>query len=188
MNERKLSKRVVDEFVKKGLIYEEYHYHNIVFRGNDKTGKTRFASMRGVFDRDGHCFKCDVAGNDKNYGFNVWNEDSTELAVFEGAIDMLSHADIYNDFSGNRLALGMVSDAPLVTFLEEHKQIRSIKFCLDNDIAGRKATEQLMQKYYELGYEVEDCPPPKNHKDYNAWLQEARKENQQREDCREMAR
>ena len=45
-----------------------------------------------------------------------------------------------------------------------------------------------MQKYYELGYEVEDCPPPKNYKDYNGWLQEARKENLHTERCVEMSR
>jgi hypothetical protein len=27
-----------------------------------------------------------------------------------------------------------------------------------------------MRKYYELGYEVEDCPPPAGYKDYNEWL------------------
>ena len=35
--------------------------------------------MRGVFDREGKPFKCDVAGNDKEYGFNVPNDDSSEL-------------------------------------------------------------------------------------------------------------
>lgn len=170
---RKLSKEVVDYFIRKGLIYEERKYHNIVFRGNDKTGVTRFASMRGVFDHDGKGFKCDVAGNDKHYGFNVWNQESTELEVFEAAIDLMSYMDIYNDFESNKLALGMLSDAPLVTFLQEHPQIRTIKFCLDNDSRGRKAAEQLMKKYYELGYEVEDMPPPQGYKDYNQWLQEA---------------
>ena len=179
MEERKLSKEIVDEFVKKGLIYEESRYHNIVFKGNDKSGVTLFASMRGVFDWNGNSFKCDVAGNDKNYGFNVWNEENTELAVFEAAIDLMSYADIYSDFNSNKLALGMLSDGPLVTFLWEHPQTTIIKFCLDNDVPGRKATEALMQKYYELGYEVEDCPPPKNYKDYNQWLQEARKEHLQ---------
>ncbi len=188
VHERKLSQEVVDEFVRKGLIYEERRYHNIVFKGNDKSGKTQFASRRGVFDRDGHGFKCDVAGNDKNFGFNVWNEESTELEVFEAAIDLMSYADIYNDFHSNKLALGMLSDAPLVTFLQEHPQIIILKFCLDNDEPGRKATEQLMQKYYELGYEVEDCPPPKNYKDYNGWLQEARKENLHTERWVEMSR
>ena len=92
MDERKLSKEVIDYFVSNGLIYEERSHHNIVFRGNDKNGVTRFASMRGVFDRDGKGFKCDVAGNDKNFGVNVWNEESTELEVFEGAIDLMNYA------------------------------------------------------------------------------------------------
>lgn len=176
MDERKLSKEVIDYFVSTGLIYEEKSHHNIVFKGNDKNGVTRFASMRGVFDKDGKCFKCDVEGNDKTFGFHVWNEESTELEVFEGAIDLMSYADIYSDYHSNKLTLGMLADAPLETFLKEHPQIQSIKFCLDNDEPGRVATEMLMEKYYGLGYEVEDCPPPKAHKDYNLWLQEARKE------------
>jgi len=188
MSDRKISKETIDEFVRGGLIYEEVRYHNIVFKGNDKNGNTLFASMRGVFDKGGKGFKCDVAGNDKNYGFNVWNEESTELAVFEAAIDLMSYADIYSDFHSNKLALGMLSDAPLVTFLQEHTQITTIKFCLDNDKPGRTATEQLMQKYYELGYEVEDCPPPKDYKDYNQWLKEVRKENLQMGRRVEMAR
>ena len=66
----------------------------------------------------------------------------------------------------------------LETFLKEHPQISSIRFCLDNDKAGREATEKLMEKYYELGYEVADSPPPKGCKDYNEWLVKARKEKQ----------
>lgn len=179
MEERKLSKEVIDFFVKAGLIYEERRYHNIVFKRNDKNGVTRFVSMRGVFDKDGKCFKCDVEGNDKNFGFHVWNEESTELVVFEGAIDLMSYADIYSDFHSNKLTLGMLADAPLFTFLREHPQIQSIKFCLDNDEPGRKVAERLMDKYYGLGYEVDDCPPPKDYKDYNKWLQEARQEKQE---------
>lgn len=168
---RMLSGEVINYFLKADLIYEEKRYHNIVFKGKDKAGVTHFASMRGISDENGKGFKCDVAGNDKNFGFNVWNDGSTELAVFEGAIDLMSYVDIYNDFHSNKLALGMLADAPLETFLKEHPQIRSIKFCLDNDKSGRTAAEKLMQKYYEAGYEVEDCPPPKGCKDYNLFLQ-----------------
>lgn len=117
MYDRKLSKEVIDAFVKAGLIYEEGRYHNIVFKGNDRNGNTLFASMRGVFDRNGKCFKCDVAGNDKNYGFNVWNEESTEIEVFEGAIDLMSYADIYSDYHSNKLALGMLSDLKRVVMI-----------------------------------------------------------------------
>jgi hypothetical protein len=174
-DERGISKDVIDYFVSQGLIYESRHYHNIVFKGNDRDGVTRFASMRGVFDKDGKPFKCDVAGNDKRYGFNVLNERNCEIIVFEGAIDLMSYVDIFSDYETNKLALGMLSDAPLVTFLKEHPQITSIKLCLDGDEPGRKAAIQLREKYYGLGYAVEDCPPPKGYKDYNEWLVEAKR-------------
>ncbi len=123
-----------------------------------------------VVDVNPKPFKCDVTGNDKNYGFNVVNENSTELVVFEAAIDLMSYVDIFTDYESNKLALGMLADAPLETFLREHPQITSIRFCLDGDEPGRKAAAELMRKYYELGYEVEDCPPPAGYKDYNEWL------------------
>jgi hypothetical protein len=37
-------------------------------------------------------------------------------------------------------------------------------------VPGRKATEELTEKYYSLGFDVADYPPPKNYKDYNEWL------------------
>lgn len=169
-HDRAISKAVIDYFISRGLIYESRHYHNVVFKGNDKDGVTRFASMRGVFDKEGKPFKCDVAGNDKQYGFNVVNDDSTELVVFEAAIDLMSYVDMFGDFESNKLALGMLADAPLETFLKEHPQIESIRFCLDGDEPGRKASAELTQKYYGLGYDVEDCPPPAGYKDYNEWL------------------
>ena len=174
--DRGLSRDVVDFFVKKGLIYESRNYHNIVFKGNDQSGVTRFASMRGVFDRQGKTFKCDVPGNDKHYGFNLVNEESSSLVVFEAAIDMMSYMDIRRDFESNFLALGMLFDAPLETFLKEYPQITSIAFCLDNDKPGREATEKLMEKYFGMGYEVEDSPPPAGYKDYNEWLVKTRLE------------
>ncbi|SEW00807.1 DUF3991 and TOPRIM domain-containing protein [[Clostridium] fimetarium] len=172
--ERAISKVVIDYFVKKNIIYEARDYHNIVFKGNDKDGVTRFASMRGVFDKEGKSFKCDVTGNDKRYGFNVVNAYSTELVVFEAAIDLMSYMDICADYESNKLALGMLSDAPLETFLVEHPQISTIRFCLDNDEPGRTASAELLEKYLQKGYNVEDCPPPRGYKDYNEWLQKAK--------------
>ncbi len=173
---RGIAKDVVDFFVEKGLIYESSHYHNVVFKGNDKDGVTRFASLRGVFDEPGRVFKCDVAGNDKRYGFNVVHEDSSDLIVFEAAIDLMSYMTLFADYESNMVALGMVSDAPLETFLKEHPQISLIRFCLDGDEPGRKAAMALTEKYYGLGYEVEDCPPPEEYKDYNEWLKGAFRE------------
>lgn len=167
---RCIRKEVIDYFVAKELIYESAAYHNIIFLGKDQEGVVRFASMRGVYDVNGKPFKCDVEGNDKRYGFNVVNENNATLDVFEGAIDLMSFVDIYDDYETNKIALGMLADAPMETFLMEHPNITTIRFHLDNDEHGRKATEVLMQKYYEKGFEVEDAPPPKGAKDMNEWL------------------
>lgn len=173
--ERMLRREVVDYFLKKGLIYEAAGYHNIVFKGNDKDGTARHAFMRGISDRNGKSFKCDVAGSDKNYGFNLYRVGSSRVVVFEAAIDAMSYVDIFKDCSSSLLALGMLSDAPLLTFLSEHPQIRKIRFCLDSDGPGRRASAALMQKYCRLGYETEDTPPPEGCKDYNQWLQEIKR-------------
>lgn len=170
MKERCLSKEIIDYFVQAGLIYESKPYHNVVFKGLDKEGNCRFASMRGTFDKDGKSFKGDVEGNDKTYGFNVVREDSKRVYVFEAAIDLMSYMDIHGLDKGNMLALGMLSDAPLETFLQEHPEITEIVFCLDNDIHGRNATKELLKKYYERGYDVEDAPPLSDVKDMNEWL------------------
>ena len=170
--DRAVPLETVDFFVGQGLVYEECQHHNIVFKGNDKNGITRFASMRGT---DGSSFKCDVAGNDKNYGFNVWNDRNGSLYVFEAAIDLMSFASLYCDYESNKLALGMLHDAPLATFLKEHTQVKNIYFCLDRDGPGRKASDALCQKYYGLGFEAEDCPPPEPFKDYNEWLVSVKK-------------
>ena len=94
------------------------------------------------------------------------------IFILVGAVSVsYTHlVDIFTDYESNKLALGMLADAPLETFLREHPQITSIRFCLDRDEPGRKAAAELMRKYYELGYEVEDCPPPAGYKDYNEWL------------------
>jgi hypothetical protein len=162
--DRAIGKAVIDYFVSQGLIYESRHYHNVVFRGNDKAGVTRFASMRGVFDKEGKPFKCDVAGSDKSYGFNIITE-SEEIAVFEGAIDLLSYVDLYSSFDINLVALGMLSDEPLNTILKEHPNITKIRVCLDNDEPGREAAKKIVNKYRLLGYEVFDFPPREEFKE-----------------------
>lgn len=177
VEERKVKKSVVDDFVAKGLLYEEKQHHNMVFVGKDCYGTPRFASMRGVFDRNGKGFKCDVSGNDKRYGVNYVVETSTKVVVFEAAIDMMSYQSIYPERKENMIALGMLADTPLETFLREHTTVQRIDFCLDNDVPGRDATKGLVEKYRNRGYTVEDTPAPGAYKDYNEWLQA---------DCREI--
>lgn len=187
--ERRIARPVIDFFVGKGILYEAKNYHNIIFVGTDRDGVPKFASMRGVFDRNGKGFKCDVAGNDKRYGFHLYYGKSRKVVVFEAAIDLMSYITMFPEDRASMLALGMLADAPLETFLAEHPEVEEIQFCLDNDEPGRKAAETLQQKYVEKGYAAEIFLPPEPYKDFNKWNVEMKKvweQEQYRENARVM--
>ncbi len=170
MKRRRLSQGIVSYWLKKDLMYESNPYHNIVFLGKDAKGEVKFASQRGIRDMYGKPFKGDVPGNDKRYGVNIINPESEEINVFEAAIDAMSDMDFRQDYETSILALGMVSDGPLQTILEEHKHIKCMNLCLDNDVPGRLAAKKLARKYVLDGYEVFLRLPPLG-KDYNFFLQ-----------------
>lgn len=186
-HERGIARPVIDFFVGKGILYEAKDYHNIVFVGTDRDGMPKFASMRGVFDRDGKGFKCDVAGNDKRYGFHLYYGKSRKVIVFEAAIDLMSYITMFPEDRASMVALGMLADTPLETFLEEHPGMEKIQFCLDGDEHGRKATAILQQKYMEKGYQADIFLPPEPYKDFNQWnveMKKAREQEQNRENAR----
>lgn len=178
---RGLSPEVVNEFVHRKLIYEDAAHHNIVYCGYDPEGNIRYAGLRGTADFNGRKFQCDVPGNDKNYGVNIVNKDSSELKVFEAVIDCMSYMDMTGDYTSNKLVLGMVEDNPLEQFLRDYSHVKSISFCLDNDYAGRKAVygedpqhpereiQGLKEKYEERGFSVSVEVPPAG-KDWNEAL------------------
>lgn len=184
--ERCISYRVVKHFIDKNMLYESAKYHNIVFVGTDVNGEPKFASMRGIKDKDGKVFKGDVSGNDKRYGFHEVEQGSSTVSVFESAIDLMSYMDLYQPIHENMIALGMVADNPLEQFLEDYPHIEEVKFFLDRDEAGIRASEQLAAKYYERGYSVQVNFPPEPYKDMNEWLQGICRKHTRKEPDREL--
>lgn len=170
MKSRKLSQEIINYWLKNDLMYESRKHHNIVFLGKNAQGEVKFASQRGIRDRYGKPFKGDVPGNDKKYGVNLIPPESREVNIYEAAIDAMSDMDFRKDYKTGILALGMVSDGPLQTVLEEHPDIKILNFCLDNDGSGRKAAKKLARKYVLEEYEVFVRLPPFG-KDYNFFLQ-----------------
>lgn len=151
IKQRKLSKQMIDFWVKKGILYESGTYHNLVFVGKDTEGIPRFASQRGTLDKYGKPFKGDVTGNDKTYGVNLVDQNSDTLYVYEAAIDAMSDMELREDYQNNILVLGMLSDGPLEKFLKDYSHIRKIQFCLDNDLPGRQAGKKIGKKIYPYG-------------------------------------
>ncbi|MBO5239440.1 MAG: DUF3991 domain-containing protein [Lachnospiraceae bacterium] len=165
---RCIAPEIVDYCVKNHLLYESDPHHNVVFLSRDKDGVVRHAFMRGT--NDSVPFKGDVPGNDKNFGFNIPVPGSNRVKVFEAAIDLLSEWTMtIQESQVHRLALGMLFDAPLETYLKEHPEITHIDLCLDADVPGKNAAEELKAKYKSRGYEV-SIQPPAQGKDYNESL------------------
>ena len=158
---RGLSRHIINELMNRGKIYQDTRY-NVVFANYDNQGKIAYWSLRGTHTDS--TFKMNMPGsNNPYYGFEVDSKEPCEnLYVFEAPIDLLSHCTIADIKYGkdswkkdNRLALGGVNDAALESYLVRHPNIRNIKFCLDNDKAGISATEQLMKKYYDMGFHTQ---------------------------------
>jgi hypothetical protein len=154
-------------------------YANAVFVGRDADSIARYATIRGLRGN----FKGDVSGSDKRYSFAL-TSGSENLHLFESAVDLLSFATLEDiqqpeSFDGDLLSLSGVykprkdiseSTMPpaLAQYLKDHPGIRRVHMHLDNDLAGRRATEAIMA-VLPKSYEATDEPPPSG-KDYNDCL------------------
>ena len=162
---REIEKKLVEDWIDRGDIYEEKKHHNVIFVGRDADGIPRYAHCRGTGEIK---YRGDVTGSDKSYGFSYRGTDN-QLFVFEAAIDLLSFIQLFSKDWKKRsyLSLGGVSSVALMTFLSERPQITSIFLCLDNDQAGNEACEKLAGEISE-GYSVIRLKP--SRKDWNEIL------------------
>lgn len=145
VNTRFINKEVVDYFIKNGLIYQEKEFKNCVFLGKDKYG-----AIKHIHKRSTHLstndYKGNVSGSNGKYPFNYLGE-SSKLFVFESPIDLLSYVTLNPDnwMKHNYLALCGLSKKPLFEFLKDHPNIKDIYLCLDNDIAGFKSINEILE-------------------------------------------
>ena len=104
----------------------------------------------------------------------VAHEPSDRLYIFESPIDLMSYASLEKATTGaweqhSRLSLAGTTDTAMPFFLNQHKAVKELVFCLDNDHAGREATAIIARKYAAKGYTVLiDFP---KGKDFNEDLQ-----------------
>lgn len=176
---RGIDEKLIDYFHSRGMILESAKYHNCIFIGNDKEGKPRYGSVRGIFSD----FKRELDGSDKAYSFQLAPDVKNKpLHVFEGVIDLLSYITLESKSgrewqSEGYLSLGGVyetdnkQDIPIAlnAYLENHPNVKTVILHLDNDDIGRKAAEQITRALKD-NYEVINMPP-KSGKDYNDYLQ-----------------
>ena len=180
---RGIDHELIDFCIQTGRLYESEPYHNVVFIGQDQSGKARYANLRGI----GTDFIGDANGSDKRYSFAIpASSPSGTVHLFESAIDLLSYGTLLklegmNWRRDDLLSLAGVYKprkrledsslpAALKQYLSDHPQIRKVVLRLDNDTAGRLAAQTiqtLLQRAYRLSSEYR--PPPQG-KDYNDFL------------------
>ena len=181
---RGIDRSIISHCLKEGLLYGSWHgcNANVVFVGKDKTGKARYASVRGVKGD----FKGEAVGSDKQFAFRLSSRYLTEdVHIFEGAIDALSYATLMLDTGRswktmNLLSIGGVSPASgnrkqpqlpraLAQYLANNPQTRQVYLHLDNDEPGRTAAQAISSALASRDIEATVSPPPEG-KDVNEYL------------------
>ena len=147
---RGIDRGIIDFCIQTRRLYQSADYSNAVFVGMDKAGAPRYAALRGTKSS----FKGEASGSDKRYSFSVPAEASSTLHLFESAIDLLSFATLFPEaWHSHLLSLaGVFTPAKntkarlpvaLACYLEDYPEIQHIDLHLDNDLAGRAATQNI---------------------------------------------
>ncbi|KGF19202.1 mobilization protein [Prevotella bivia DNF00188] len=127
-----------------------------------------FANQSGGYElRDNGSFKGTIAPKDITPVFTDKITDRMKpVCVFEGFMDFLSFLSMKEEIISHCLVMNSVSNvARSIRYLND-RQVSSIRTFLDNDEAGRRATEDFM----EAGFKVDDMSVHyRNFKDLNEY-------------------
>lgn len=166
---RKIKSEIVHSFIDRGLLYQDVKrncvFHTERFGCKRSTGEKRFA--------------VDLKGNDYDECFLVKpthpSKLNNTLIVTEAVIDSMSVMSFLadkRDYQGYwYLALtGTNKTQAIFNALERNPNLQTVVLCMDNDEAGRKATEDVSARLKELGVRCIDYPA-KEGKDWNEYIQ-----------------
>lgn len=167
INRRGIDQSVLSAFVQRKMIFESADYHNAVFVGYDMDGIPRHAHKRGTGSES--TYKGNAESSMPEYSFH-WHGTSETLYLFEAPIDMLSFITMYPSGwrSHSYAAACSVSDRVLFQMLKDNPNIKTACLCMDNDEAGRKANQRIMEKLLAQGIPYKILVP--THKDWNEVL------------------
>lgn len=166
---RGLKEEIIKPLIEKGLIYQTER-GNVVFVGKNSDNEVKYCFGRGVSSD----FKGEAKGSKKEYSFSIEGK-TDKLYIYESPIDLLSHSTLRDNIKEHhKLSLGGLSDKALNQYLKDHEGISTIVLCLDNDEAGLKTKNELVEKLLDRGFKVFESLP--TSKDWNEDLINKQKE------------
>ena len=127
-----------------------------------------FANQSGGYElRDNGSFKGTIAPKDITPVFTDKITDRMKpVCVFEGFMDFLSFLSMKEEIISHCLVMNSVSNVARSIRSLNDRQVSSIRTFLDNDEAGRRATEDFI----EAGFKVDDMSVHyRNFKDLNEY-------------------
>jgi len=171
---RNISKHIIYQLIKDRKLYEDQK-KNCVFVGYDREENPKYANLRST--NPNGVFKGDVKNSDKAYSFLI-EGTSNKVYIFESPIEVISYLTILElnniiDCKNHMVSLGGVSDRALKQYLIDNPNIKEIVCCLNNDKAGKVATDRIKNTYKSKYYVIEEYPV---EKDYNEDLNNLVKE------------
>ena len=109
-----------------------------------------FANLSGGYElRDNHSFKGTIAPKDIT---PIFTDRAEPVCIFEGFMDFLSFLSMKEEVTSACLVMNSVSNvAKAIRYLND-RHLTHIRAFLDNDDAGRKATNDFIR----AGFKVED--------------------------------
>lgn len=151
MEKRFIAREVISHFAHERTLYEDAMYHNCIFVGLDEQGQPRHVHKRSTSGN----YKQTVAGSEAEYAFHH-NGSSDTIYAFEAPIDLLAFFTLHPEDwqKHSHVALCSVSEKALLHRLEVNPHLRKVVLCLDNDAAGRAATERIGALLRERDYDV----------------------------------
>lgn len=178
---RGIDLEIINDCIKKGIVFESLPHHNVVFVGKDTKEKPRYAAYRAT---NNSRIMGDAAGSDKHFSFRLQGDSEQAVHLFECAIDALSYATLLKmeckdwrdttllSLAGVYAPKKNIEDSKvpvaLKQYLKEQPRTNKIYLHFDNDMVGRMATKVIQYKLSDR-YEVVDNPVPIG-KDVNDFL------------------
>lgn len=123
-----------------------------------------FKNDRGGYELRNEFFK---GGSSPKYFTTIPGPDPSRLSIFEGFMDFLSACTYYDQLPACKtIILNSLSFLPRIE--SELAIAKTVNLYLDNDTAGRKATQKILDSHSQVKDYAQIIYP--NHKDFNEFL------------------
>ncbi len=168
IEQRKLSKKIVEPLIQKGDIYADSR-RNAVFLCHGIDGAVSGAELRGTCSQP---FKGMAPGSKRSTGFfTISHENPTELIIVESAIDAISYKTLFPATNAVIVSTaGVLPECQALAIWAEKYGVEDIAIAYDNDEPGNIAADQLMSSFSATSYTLHRREPYV-HKDWNEIVQ-----------------